>query len=670
MAQIPKLCLNMIVKNESKVILRLLQSVIPIIDTYCICDTGSTDNTIELIETFFNEKGISGKIVNEPFRDFGYNRSFALNECVNINADYILLLDADMVLTGPCLLEPDNFKKGLKEDVYTLFQGSDRFYYKNSRIVRNKGYSYWGVTHEYLKTPEGTSYGYITKEQLFINDIGDGGAKSDKWERDIRLLKKGLEDSPNNERYLFYLSNTYRDYGDHASAIEYYKKRIAAGGWIEEIWQSYYNIGKCYMAMNDMPNAIYYWLEGYQAYPNRIENIYQIIQYYRNKGKNKIAYQYYMFANRIRKIHGVSNDFLFLEKDVYEYKLDYELTIIGYYENPDFHNLKDISMKVLACPIIEDSISKNVLSNYKFYVDKACNYKKPMDKRFIASIQNVGKSVSIEDEYVTSTPSLCYFKDNIIINTRYVNYRIDQNGNYINQDKIITKNVITVMDKNTYKITSEFVLNYNYSLDNHYVGLEDVRLFVSDNGNLLYNANRGLENSTMRIEHGEIDLQGKTTKNSVLLYKNEMGKIEKNWVLFNAKDGIKSVYNWYPIIIGNIQDNQFTEIHQETNLPNLFKHIRGSTNGQIIGDEIWFICHTVSYESRRYYYHNVIVLDKHNYKLKKYTPFFLFEQEKVEYTLGFVEFGMNLLIGYSVLDKSTQYMLISKDWFKNQFILV
>ena len=61
----PKICLNMIVKNESKVILRLLNSVLPIVDSYCICDTGSTDNTIEVIENFFNEHNIQGKIVNE-----------------------------------------------------------------------------------------------------------------------------------------------------------------------------------------------------------------------------------------------------------------------------------------------------------------------------------------------------------------------------------------------------------------------------------------------------------------------------------------------------------------------------------------------------------------------------------------------------------------------------
>jgi len=108
----PKLCLNMIVKNESKVILRLLNSVIHLIDGYCICDTGSTDNTVELIESFMEEHNIPGTIVREPFQDFGYNRTFALNEAAKMpNMDYLLLLDADMILTGSALSDAKNFKK-------------------------------------------------------------------------------------------------------------------------------------------------------------------------------------------------------------------------------------------------------------------------------------------------------------------------------------------------------------------------------------------------------------------------------------------------------------------------------------------------------------------------------------------------------------------------------
>ena len=93
----PTICLNMIVKNESKIITRLFNSVISIIDSYCICDTGSTDNTIEIIENYFKERNIPGKVVQEPFKNFCHNRNFALQSCIGMS-DFVLLLDADMFL--------------------------------------------------------------------------------------------------------------------------------------------------------------------------------------------------------------------------------------------------------------------------------------------------------------------------------------------------------------------------------------------------------------------------------------------------------------------------------------------------------------------------------------------------------------------------------------------
>lgn len=54
----PKLCLNMIVKNESHIIKytfdKLLQKV-PF-DYWIISDTGSTDNTKQVIINYFKEK--------------------------------------------------------------------------------------------------------------------------------------------------------------------------------------------------------------------------------------------------------------------------------------------------------------------------------------------------------------------------------------------------------------------------------------------------------------------------------------------------------------------------------------------------------------------------------------------------------------------------------------
>ena len=109
-----QLCLNMIVKNESRIIRRLLESVANYIDCYCICDTGSTDNTIEIIQEFFSSQSppIPGRVIKETFRDFGHNRSFALKACESIDVKYILLMDADMVLqVNPTWTKDDVYNK-------------------------------------------------------------------------------------------------------------------------------------------------------------------------------------------------------------------------------------------------------------------------------------------------------------------------------------------------------------------------------------------------------------------------------------------------------------------------------------------------------------------------------------------------------------------------------
>ena len=90
----PTLCLNMIVKNESKIITRMFDSVLSVIDSYCICDTGSTDNTRQIITDFFNEKNIPGEIHNNEWKNFAHNRTIALNEAFN-KTDLLLVFDAD-----------------------------------------------------------------------------------------------------------------------------------------------------------------------------------------------------------------------------------------------------------------------------------------------------------------------------------------------------------------------------------------------------------------------------------------------------------------------------------------------------------------------------------------------------------------------------------------------
>lgn len=679
-----KICLNMIVKNESAILRRLLESVLPLVDSYCICDTGSTDDTIEIIETFFKDNNIPGLVVEEPFQDFGYNRTFALQQCVNLeNADYLLLLDADMVLKfGPDFSIPE-FKTSLTKDAYHIFQGSEVFFYKNVRLLKNNPeFSYWGVTHEYVKTLPTSVYEDIDKTMLFIDDIGDGGSKTNKFLRDIELLTRGLEELPNNDRYTFYLANSYKDSHQYENAIETYKKRIEIGGWIEETWFSYYCIGKCYRELGQMESAIYYWMEGYQHFPQRVENLYEIVHYYRNIGKNELAYTFYELADFAKQKYP-STDHLFLQKDVYDYKLDYEFSILGYYCNRHNKDITKSSMIVLANPNADESTMKNVLSNYKFYALAL--------KEFAEPNPNISKLTMIQTppcgDFVSSTPSIVIestsLKKALIVNTRFVNYRIGDDGSYINKENIITKNIISVYDieSKDWVKTTEFELKYDDAYDNVYVGLEDVRLF-SKFGQLQYNANRGLSRDNMVIENGIINVKSNMTISS-FVKKDGQRHIEKNWVLFrDHRNETKMIYEWHPFTMGIHRDHPsrlidgnnrpITQFHPTHTIstPSFFKWVRGSTNGVNVGNEIWFICHVVSYEDRRYYYHILVAIDPKTYNIVRYSKLFTFEKEKVEYTLGFVflENTNAFLIGYSVMDRETKFIQVPKPAMEKLFI--
>ena len=261
------------------------------------------------------------------------------------------------------------FKKEMLHSAqsYHILQGNDSFYYQNMRIVKNNGlYKYVGVTHEYIDTPDGNTTGGFKKDELFIRDIGDGGAKHDKFERDIRLLLDGITEEPNNVRYYFYLANSYHDSGRFAEAINVYKKRIQLGGWIEEVWYSHYRIGLCFKNMGKMDDAIRYWLEGFNYYPERLEGMYEILRHYRLHSKHQLGDMIYQKAKKILDMKKNRDNYLFLHNDVYTDKIYYEYTIIASYLG-----VKNINNEVIE--VLNNSQSdcdcNNLLSNMKFYKD-------------------------------------------------------------------------------------------------------------------------------------------------------------------------------------------------------------------------------------------------------------------------------------------------------------
>ena len=92
----PYLSLNMIVKNEGHIIrdtLTKLLKKVPEIDYWVISDTGSTDETKKIISDFFKERNIKGELFDDEWKDFGYNRTKALEHAFG-KSKYLLIFDA------------------------------------------------------------------------------------------------------------------------------------------------------------------------------------------------------------------------------------------------------------------------------------------------------------------------------------------------------------------------------------------------------------------------------------------------------------------------------------------------------------------------------------------------------------------------------------------------
>src|SRR6056297_3256816 len=95
------ICLNMIVKDESHIIESTLKNIIDKINIsyWVICDTGSSDNTKEIIKRFFKEKEIPGELHEHEWKDFSYNRNLAL-EISKTKSSYTFIFDADDEIIG------------------------------------------------------------------------------------------------------------------------------------------------------------------------------------------------------------------------------------------------------------------------------------------------------------------------------------------------------------------------------------------------------------------------------------------------------------------------------------------------------------------------------------------------------------------------------------------
>jgi glycosyltransferase involved in cell wall biosynthesis len=359
----PKICLNMIVKNESEVIRRCLDSVKPVIDYWVIVDTGSTDDTMKLIRESLKE--IPGELYQRPWVNFGENRSEAFNFAKG-KGDYILFMDADDILEfqGSPQFPP------LTQDLYHMWRGSDGFTYLKPQLAKGDLPWRWvGVTHEYLDCPQP-----YTSETLlnvrYITCDGGAGAKDGrkKFLRNVKLLENGLKKEPNNERYMFYLAESYRDAGNPGKALEKFQKRVKMGGWAEEVFWSKLQIAHLLKHFElPTPIVVAAYLDAHTYRPHRPESLYYIAELYNQEGQYGRAYATLKAQASIPKPS--EKDSLFNVDWIDEYGLLFQLSICSYYIGQHQESL-DACDQLLQIKTLPEAWLKQTHLNRAFPLEK------------------------------------------------------------------------------------------------------------------------------------------------------------------------------------------------------------------------------------------------------------------------------------------------------------
>jgi glycosyltransferase involved in cell wall biosynthesis len=223
----------MIVKNEAGVIRDTLDRVSDKIHSWVICDTGSTDNTCETVRRYFAEKGIPGELFQDTWENFAHNRTLAFQRACSRadRADYVWVLDADDLLTGTLL-----FPSEMTADAYSLQYGDDtcmRFQRPQLFSTRLE-WVYRGVVHEFPYRADSLPYTvYFIPGDYFMdymhsrrNLTNDRGKNPLKYLRDAQLMEKALKSETDVDtywRYVYYIGQSYFDYGDYEKALEYFR---------------------------------------------------------------------------------------------------------------------------------------------------------------------------------------------------------------------------------------------------------------------------------------------------------------------------------------------------------------------------------------------------------------------------------------------------------------
>ena len=372
------ICLNMIVKNESHIIESTLEKLCNKIkfDYWVICDTGSTDNTPEIITDFFSKKDIKGELYHDAWENFAHNRTLALKRAYK-KTDLLLVFDADDEIVGDIKIPKD-----VLFDEYSLKFGSSygTSYTRVLMINNHKIFEYLSVIHEFINCKEGPAKEVLIEGDYYVVSGRSGSRSLDQYKylKDALVLEKAhavavTQKDPLVHRYAFYCANSYKDFGKFEDAIKWYKITLnQEHQWAQEKYIACLSIYECFENLKQPEHGFFYLVKAFVYDNERLECLYPLLVHYCCEQMHKIAYNYYLNIKDFFENKYLNTDIskkLFVSLDKYNFFVPYYMIIIA-------DKVKDFACVVKMYEIIftkkqkmfEEWYVKNLLYNLQFFL--------------------------------------------------------------------------------------------------------------------------------------------------------------------------------------------------------------------------------------------------------------------------------------------------------------
>jgi hypothetical protein len=296
--------LCIMVKNGGPQFEDMLAKNLHLIDRWTILDTGSTDNTIDIINKVLVGKK-RGNLYQEPFVNFKDSR----NRCLDLagtSCKFILMLDDTYIVEGK-LREFLNAVRGDQlSNSFSIIIKSDDVEYSSNRLIKSTtGLRYKYKIHEVIDDKNNINV-IIPKNVSIINDCRFDYMEERTMKRkelDLKLLYEEIQENPSEPRSYYYLAQTYNLLGKYDLAYEFFLKRaeFCNSGFIQERIDAVFEAAR--LANFKLNKS---WEECLQLYENafkidesRPESQYFIGMHHHLQGDDVTAYKYFKKAFEI-----------------------------------------------------------------------------------------------------------------------------------------------------------------------------------------------------------------------------------------------------------------------------------------------------------------------------------------------------------------------------------